>query len=1342
MLPYNSRLCIIALATIFALIIFFTIFYSNFGVAKINKQQSEVPVYNESAIPWTGMKVYTLTPQLSRALGLTFDRGLIVSTIEKGSPSEKVGMHGATQYVSINGTKIPEGGDIILGLDNQSIIDRDNFSRYVMHKKIGEPLQLTLWRDDRKHNVTIFVEADPVNRYEYADIYKKPSSITFTSFVNFNIDASLQYPSTWNVDSTSNPEEVDFKSNYENSNDTYHEHVRIRSIESQGPIPSAENAAFRTLRNICIHESSRSESDQNLSNRNSNSIMITPHPDCERIYSDGPFPGLKVFEMYLNTTAKYYIIQYFAKKNDFDKFFPTVKKMIETFKTSEIKKFRDFDAGIRMDYPKDWTVSKYPEYYSGQNITFTTEGNYHNDSTKQLEILVNDLLIPTDLNELVTTTKNDINSDPNFEAVHLREIKSDFHNLSPSQVICYSYFDDHLGGRINKTAILSVQNSRSYYISYFSGKDDCSEVSYAVAATIDSIGLFETLSYDNLDLRLFLTYPDTLSKFQNDTDHYVIFYPQINEFGSNVQTSVLAQMKALYSVKSPNGCVDKWVDCEHIFQSKLSTIKSNLTDFSQIGNLNLTFFNNSNSKFWTYPVVYDYFSHGDYFTNIWLPTIYSESSNKFKYYDILFILPKRESIDFKSMVMDVVSSIKTFETKLLDSYEYSNLNDSRVPFSITYPKNWKPSIEKSPFSTITFCPEGCNNNSRISVAYLSRKDTSIPTLISNDFHYVNSTFKIKSRNTESFHNKDFNGDIIEYTYPSYPFSSNADHDTKSKIYYLTHKNSDKYVIWYTAEYPKNYHKYLQVVQKMIESLKVQKEVQLKEPTGFNIGNQSKPTGITVDEDNNLLFVVNSGTDRLSVVNGSSNVVITRINVGEGPFDLTFNPVTDKIYVTNLISKDISVIKRENNGWVNGKSIHVGGQPMDIVADSVNNRVYVADPSTGNMTVIDGDEDKVVANVSITNMTAERGIGIAFDDLTNRIYVANPNTHNVTVIDASTAQKIANISSVYGNDFKPIDITLDPISNRGYVADSSLNSLFVIDLATNTITYEIPVGFSPNNVAVNPTNHLIYVTNTLSNSLSVINPVSLKNIPVETDNTPFGVAVNSRTNVVYVTNQGDNTISLINGTTSDHPQQIYDAKFDIRPSEGGSIICDGKQIDIARLYAYSNSSDCIPIANGGFEFSSWSQAIGPNETRTVVANDHKDFFKSIISFLSPNKGTTLKISKNAQFTVNFTKTQEVKIPNEIWLALFGIIASILIPTSLKWIYGTLKRRKQRNKLEDWRTKIQGLYKNNTITAKSRLSTLSDFELKIAKDLSMNEIASVDSDFLNSLISHYRGNLEKQ
>ena len=82
-----------------------------------------------------------------------------------------------------------------------------------------------------------------------------------------------------------------------------------------------------------------------------------------------------------------------------------------------------------------------------------------------------------------------------------------------------------------------------------------------------------------------------------------------------------------------------------------------------------------------------------------------------------------------------------------------------------------------------------------------------------------------------------------------------------------------------------------------------------------------PKGIAVNAAGTRVYVVNSGSNNISVIDTTSNTVINTINVGEEPGYLAVNPAGTRVYVTNSASNSICVIDTSSNTVIN--TINVG-----------------------------------------------------------------------------------------------------------------------------------------------------------------------------------------------------------------------------------------------------------------------------------------------------------------------------------------------------------------------------------------------------------------------------------
>ncbi len=133
-----------------------------------------------------------------------------------------------------------------------------------------------------------------------------------------------------------------------------------------------------------------------------------------------------------------------------------------------------------------------------------------------------------------------------------------------------------------------------------------------------------------------------------------------------------------------------------------------------------------------------------------------------------------------------------------------------------------------------------------------------------------------------------------------------------------------------------------------------------------------------------------GTGSVTVIDGATNMTAT-VPVGNGPFSLALNSVTNKIYVVNRNcttapvscgSGSVTVIDGATNSTT---TVPAGLEPLSLTVNPVTNKIYVANFRSNTVMVIDG-----VTNATTTVPVGPGPGSLAVNPLTNKIYVANEN----------------------------------------------------------------------------------------------------------------------------------------------------------------------------------------------------------------------------------------------------------------------------------------------------------------------------------------------------------------
>lgn len=122
--------------------------------------------------PWIGITGEDVTPEIAIELGLKEARGFLVIDIVMGGPADKAGVRGGDMPVAIGDVTgfqgqrpsnlIELGGDIILGVDNQTVNKIDDLLSYIeSKKKAGDTVTLTVLRDGEMMPIDVVLSARP-----------------------------------------------------------------------------------------------------------------------------------------------------------------------------------------------------------------------------------------------------------------------------------------------------------------------------------------------------------------------------------------------------------------------------------------------------------------------------------------------------------------------------------------------------------------------------------------------------------------------------------------------------------------------------------------------------------------------------------------------------------------------------------------------------------------------------------------------------------------------------------------------------------------------------------------------------------------------------------------------------------------------------------------------------------------------------------------------------------------------------------------------------------------------------------------------------------------------------
>ena len=334
-----------------------------------------------------------------------------------------------------------------------------------------------------------------------------------------------------------------------------------------------------------------------------------------------------------------------------------------------------------------------------------------------------------------------------------------------------------------------------------------------------------------------------------------------------------------------------------------------------------------------------------------------------------------------------------------------------------------------------------------------------------------------------------------------------------------------------------------------------------------VGNSTQ--GVTDDPATHTVYVTNRGDDAVSVINTAEcnagdlagcDRAWPTVKVGNFAQDLRVDVATDTVYVVNANDNTVSVINGATCNALTSAdcnqtaaTVPVGNGPFALAVDRLTDTVYVANSGDNTVSVIDGATCNGThhAGCSQTPPTVAVGsgpLGVAVDEQTNTVYVTNNNTNTVSMINGTTCDSAdqGGCSQTPGTvtvGNNPYPIAVDQSTGTVYVGNDGDGSLSLIDGSTCNATemagcgqlITVPVEQFPYGIAVDRRTGTAYVTSVLDSDVATINGrrcsasggAHCRPHPIPLRMGGFGgaIALDPSSNTAYVPDNSDGEVSF-------------------------------------------------------------------------------------------------------------------------------------------------------------------------------------------------------------------------
>ena len=246
-----------------------------------------------------------------------------------------------------------------------------------------------------------------------------------------------------------------------------------------------------------------------------------------------------------------------------------------------------------------------------------------------------------------------------------------------------------------------------------------------------------------------------------------------------------------------------------------------------------------------------------------------------------------------------------------------------------------------------------------------------------------------------------------------------------------------------------------------------------------------PHEVAISPDDARSYVTCSLGDAVNVIDNETHEVVNRIEHEQFdfPHGLAVRESAGELWLASTYSSQLFVFDVETAALLDVFPTHQGKSHM-VTLSPDEERAYVANIGSDNVTVVDCDDRRIVADPPV----GEGPEGIGVDPDTGEVLVANQDDGRLSVLNPETLadENMALLGET------PIRVILSPDGRHALVPNRESNDVSVID--TEHVrdgerrpweVARIPVGIWPGGTAFAPDGDRAFVANNKTNDVSVI-----------------------------------------------------------------------------------------------------------------------------------------------------------------------------------------------------------------------------------------------------------------
>ncbi len=112
--------------------------------------------------PWIGVSGLDFTTDIAEEMDLNRSSGFLVVDVVEDSPASRAGIEAGNRTVSIQGSSVNVGGDVIVGINGERMRDITDILLYLeTQTEVGEKVNITVIRDGEKMDIPLTLGSRP-----------------------------------------------------------------------------------------------------------------------------------------------------------------------------------------------------------------------------------------------------------------------------------------------------------------------------------------------------------------------------------------------------------------------------------------------------------------------------------------------------------------------------------------------------------------------------------------------------------------------------------------------------------------------------------------------------------------------------------------------------------------------------------------------------------------------------------------------------------------------------------------------------------------------------------------------------------------------------------------------------------------------------------------------------------------------------------------------------------------------------------------------------------------------------------------------------------------------------